>query len=310
MTRQHIRFIALTLLSLLIGCDSFDPGSLIRDTRVLGARVELLEDPQLAEPRPGDSVAVRWLTITPSERPVLRWAFLACLAGGQQAEPCVGEPLGLFEGEGQLPELTLAIPAAEQLGDADSLLLIGVICAQGTPELEAHGEVHCAGPSVKEDAVMLTVHVARTGQQNRNPSLDGARVELDGKPLPTVSDERLPNNCADDGSLPQIEADGKQHTLTIQLASDPREQYQDDEGRANVREQLQLSHFSTAGELERQYTFIEPSASAARPSASQKWTAPKQKDVPAGGKLVRIVTVLRDLRGGFAASEHQLCAVR
>ena len=65
------------------------------------------------------------------------------------------------------------------------------------------------------------------------------------------------------------------------------------------RESLQLSHFTTAGELSRAFDSVPWDSEELERQVS--WTAPKQPG------LVRFWLVLRDFRGGGAFIERAAC---
>ena len=296
----------LAALASCSACGEFDPGSLITDNRVLGARVELASAPELASPRPAQRAHVTWHTLAPREQPALRSAFTACLVVPNEAA-CSRGALAELQLEGS--DFDLDVPAEGALAGARSIAVRGVICDRGEPGKDRDGQPVCTGAGAHGTGVTLTIPVTATGAaQNRNPSFEGSSVRLGGQPLGEESGDEDPDGCAS-SALPQIKADGKKYALELRLGPGQRELYVDADGRADVREELQVSHFTSAGEFERQHAFVEADDDSAEPELRQRWTAPERDEVPAGGRLVRFAFALRDLRGGFAFMRRAACAV-
>ncbi len=63
-----------------------------------------------------------------------------------------------------------------------------------------------------------------------------------------------------------------------------------------VHETLQISQFTTAGELKSQFSFVDAPTSNAETTVDVKWKAPKAADVPAAGLPVTFTFVVRDDR--------------
>ena len=301
-------FASLSVLS-LSACTEFDPGSSILDTRVLGARVEVAGEPERATPEPGERINLTWVMASPGKAPVLRWAFVVCVGDPNAPGETCRVPLTTGEGTGLTPTLQVDVPAAGALGTADALFVLGVICDGGTPGLSGSATPVCEGKDSSGTSVKLELSIARDGQQNENPRVDEVRIRIDGKGLADQASDVAEGQCANDDSLLQLRADGKEHDLTLELGGKVRERYRDAEGRSNALEALQISHFVTLGELERQYSFIESGDPDENPKVTLTWTAPKAKDVKTG-ELVRFLTVLRDMRGGLAVIEQAACVIR
>jgi len=299
--------ISLALLS-LAACESFTPGSLITDTRVLGARVEVEGDPSRSTPRPGERVLVSLLVAGSRETPVLSWALAACLPGGSAGADCVGEPLGTALGISGRPELTLTVPSDSALGSSTKLQLGGIVCVAGTPELSESG-ARCVGDGAVGTVVLFDLPLARASDgsdDNQQPDLTDTGFALDDVPWTATSAD--PSGCASQ-ALPEVRADEQEHDITIELGPSARELHLGPD-RQVVYEELQLSHFSSAGELSRQFTFVEPEDDRERPRVSVKWTAPRASELLGDTQTVRLILVVRDLRGGIALSERALCVVR
>lgn len=297
-------------LGVLSGCESFDPGSLIAGPRVLGARIEVQGEPARATPKPEESAEIRWITVSPREPQSLAWAFVACLPEAAADGSCASAPLAFEEGSGVAPRLTLRVPDEASLGDAHSVQVFGLICDRGTPALSEHAPPHCAGEDAHGTTVRLEVTLERAERGNLNPELEGAYVALDGRAWDNETTAGELTGCEADTALPQLKADGKKHVITLELGPEVRELYNEPASGRSELEELQLSHFATAGELSGQYSFVEASDPSERPELSVDWRAPDAEEVAPDGERVRFLFVLRDLRGGLAVSERSLCAVR
>lgn len=297
----------LTALAACSACGDFDPGSLVQDHRVLGARVEVASAPELSSPQPAQRVHVRWYTLAPRDEPALRSQFVACLVVPNEATPCSRGPLTELSLEGSAFDLD--VPAEAALAGARSIAVRGVICDRGTPGTLPDGQPGCTGPNAHGAGVTLTIPLRANGAaQNHNPSFEGSSIRLGGQPLGEESGDEDPDECAG-SALPKLKADGKKYALELRLGPGQRELYVDADGRADVREELQVSHFVSEGELERQHAFVEAFDDSAEPELRQRWTAPERDQVPAGGRLVRFAFALRDLRGGFAFVRRAACAL-
>ena len=307
MRNATFTFGTFTLLAACSACGDFDPGSLIADTRVLGARVEVASAPELASPRPAQRARVSWITLAPRDEPALRSAFVACLVRPDEQTACSQGPLAELSLEGS--DFDLEVPAESALSGARSIAVRGVICDRGEPGKGADGQLSCTGAGAHGTGVTLTIPVTASGAaQNRNPSFQGSSIQLGGQALGEETGDEAPDDCAG-SALPQLKADGKKYALELRLGPGQRELHLDGGGRGEMREELQVSHFASAGELERQHAFVEADDDVEEPLLAQRWTAPERHEVPAGGRLVRFAFVLRDLRGGLAFVRRAACAL-
>jgi hypothetical protein len=281
----------LLIVTFLAGCgDPLSPPWLIDKPRVLGARVEAMDEPQRSWLRPGEAADVKWVVAAPDGAPPLRWAFALCMPDPRGN---CGVPLQTMTGDGT-PELSFTVPPAGTLGAAPKLVLAGVFCAGGAPSL-AMGAPACEGMAVPT-VVTLPVPLDRGVDTNHSPSLAAAAFTVDGQPWPTG-----------DGCAVKVAADGKEHPVAMTLAGQ-RETYQSTANAEGVpvtkRETIQLSHFTTTGKLERQISFLDDDRDPS--DVSVKWTPPAAAELPAGG-LVRFFFVARDLRGGLDWQTRSLC---
>jgi len=301
------KLIVLSLLT-LSACVELDPGSLITETRVLGAKVEVEGDPERATPRPGETASVSFLIEGVAASPTVSWSLAVCLPPASHVDPCPETMLASSAGSGTEPTLRLVVPADSALGDARSLHVSGVVCTRGEPDETGS---HCLGDGADGTPVVYEVALAREADgadENLQPSLQQTHLRLDGKDWREGS--ALAQGCRAQPELPQVVADEKEHRLTIELGPDARELYVGT-AREALYEELQLSTFVTAGELERQFSFVSASDDRERPTVELKWTAPKSGRLQGAADLsVRFWLLVRDSRGGIARIERALCVVR
>lgn len=312
---MKMRLIALLFL-FTAGCQKeLTPGWLIGTPRVLGARVEIPDDPTRASPRPGEAFTVRWhMAFAETDEPV-SWALLACDLGESHTgtQICGNEPLGLAiqtEGiTGAAPTLDLVAP-----DEVVPLLVAGVICVNGTPTLNsATLSASCEGEGATETVVSYVVTMSDSREtDNHQPTFEGGAITLND----TGWDEQVENvfveNCAteEDPAWPVItRGDGTQE-IKVSFDDAQRETYEvmrgDPPQPTQVRESWQLSSFATSFDLERQYSYVEGDE-APVDRITLDWKPPKNEDIPAGGRFVRFYFVLRDGRGGEAWTTRALC---
>jgi hypothetical protein len=298
------KLIALSLL-MVPACVEFDPGSLITETRVLGAIVQVEGDPERATPHPGETANVAFVIEGVPMDPVVSWSLAVCLPTASSQDPCLENVLTSALGTGTSPSLRIVVPADSALGDARSLHVSGVICTQGEPDATRS---HCTGEGVPLVYELALAREADHSDENLQPSLQQTRLRLDGEDWSAGA--ALTQGCTAQPELPHLEADEKEHRITIELGPDARELYVGPDMEASY-EELQLSTFVSAGELERQFSFVSPSDDRERPTVELKWTASKRRDLHGGADLgVRFLVLVRDGRGGLTRLERALCVVR
>ncbi len=280
----------------LAACD--DPlktVELIEEPRVLGARVEVQDEPERAAPAPGETATVRFLLASPALEQTVGFALLACPATpsrGTRAE-CDGEPFAQVrsdDGEQDVPELTFKVPAS--LDAARRVAILGTICPFGSPN-EAGTDCDGAEPGTR---VTLELELAREDDVNLNPSI-APELSFDDAAWPELA--AVEGDCA---GLGYVEvAAGSKHWFEVALDEGDRDPLPQSEALDPARESLQLSHFVTAGDLSRAFQSIawDSQELSRRPG----WTAPKQPG------LARFWLVLRDFRGGSDFLERAVCVL-
>ena len=283
-----------TILGLaLTACTTLDPVSLIVRDRVLGAKVTVDGDPQRAWPAPGEHATVTWLTASPGAPPEFSWILAACpTAAGAGLPSCDGPVFAASQARGPVPVLQLAIP--DDLA-SPSVVVIGAICASGTPVIDEMTSIASCDDGSQADLVSQHVFIARDGATNHHPNVGDAPFSLAG----TTWDASDAPGC--DG-LPEIAAGAEGVDLGVAFAPSDRETYAVTGEPTPEREELQVSAFVTAGEFAQQYAYVESDAPVA-----VEWTAPSASEVPAEGLRVTFSFVVRDLRGGVDATTRALC---
>lgn len=300
----------VTCALLLGGCEgpNLPKSWRVSYARVLGVRAEVAGDETRATPEPGERVRVRVLIVGDAPIESLSYDLIACAATPPRGElpSCAGEPFfserrQLDDAAGLSRELIveLDVPDEDALDGAQRVLFAGTICTDGTAKSVEGGEGRCQGGSAHP--VTFTAHVALAlddDDVNRNPVLadDAIRFDDDVWPphallgFPADEDAGVESEEADAGAALSAAADAKGHTFEISLEDSARETHQ---GRP---EELQLSHFVTAGRLERRFSVLEREQDGKEPFLV-KWHLPRLNDPPA---QVLAVFVLRDQRGGVA----------
>lgn len=277
--------------------DDFVKGWLVDRTRALGARVEAVADPARASIAPGEPTRVTWLVGAPNGTPPLDWAFAVCAVPiGQRPEArCVGPALNSGSGRthGERVPMEFVAPPAEAIGDAQELLVLAAFCESAAPDGGGAGAALDPGRFVATCAgggqallASATVRLAVQGP-NRNPDLMPDAVLFDGAPM--ADDPARPGAPCAGGPSP-IVAKGTKHGLTFRFRQEDRE----------PSESMIVSHVVTAGELDRQYSALDPEEPAPK-EVAVPWTAPGEE------RLVEFFVVLRDGRGGTAFVRRTVC---
>ena len=299
----------------LAGCGpTFDPASLIKTTRVLGARVvagEPSESPTRASPMPGESATVTWLVESPGEAPPLGWAFALCAPAASSTRlDCGGAPFAVFQGTENPPRMNVTAPDAAELGAAQNLLLYGRVCVDSAPVFDPTNGLPSCSDGKPGTTATATILVGGPTSANHNPTAERG-FTFDGALWPATAPGDDP--CAVDAGVPRVAAGTDKHTLGIATAGADRETYTilygDPPVETTKRESLQISQFATAGELKSAYTFVEGSdETAADPVGEARWDAPKAKDL-SGATPVQFTFVVHDGRGGTDWTTRTACAV-
>lgn len=277
------------------GCDEpLKSVELVAEPRVLGGRVEVADDAGRAAPAPGETAAASFLLATPELQTPVGFAFAVCSAEPRRGNrpACAAPPFAEIASEsGQLstPGITFDVPA--DLDSSGRLALLGIICPDGSASADG---TSCDG-SDSGTPIALELELAHDGDVNSNPELQPDSIAFDGDVWP-----EMPAVDSDCSGLGFVEvAVGSKHSISVALDASDRDSLPHPSKLDPVRESLQLSHFTTSGDLSRAFeTIAWDSAELLR---QVSWTAPKQPG------LARFWLVLRDFRGGGAFTERAVC---
>jgi hypothetical protein len=287
-----------------LGCGpTFDPASLVKSTRVVGAHVEAAGMDDRASAAPGESANVTWLVTAPEAVPDLQWAFALCAPASGGDLGCTTPPLAVFQGTGNPPTAPVTMPTADVLGANSHLTLFGRICDTSAPVFDPQtGNPSCVDGAGTTASVEIVVQTPDT--VNHNPVADHG-LTFDGQPWPALAAGADP--CA---AGPTVAAGSEDHELSLTTEGADRETYTANLGDPPVptqkREALQVSFFTTAGKLKSPFAFVEAADPNPETPASLHWNAPKVGDV-AAPTPVTFTFVVRDGRGGTDWTTRAAC---
>lgn len=281
------KLIPFLLLAATACTSSLDPATLIARDRVLGAKVTVDTDPTRAWPAPGETATVTWLTASPGDTPDFSWTLAACPAATTTGLPaCAGDVFAHSASRGPVPTLALAIPANM---DARSIVIVGAICASGTPVIDPTSFAASCDDGSYADMVSQHVFLAHDGQANHHPDLANAPITLDGAAWGAT-------DC------PEVAAGTENMVIAAEMPASSRETFTV-EGEP-WREELQLSPFATDGDISQRYAYVEADDDRPVSPVAFEWTAPDQS------MQVKFNFVIRDMRGGVDAATRTLCVRR
>ncbi|HJL20513.1 MAG TPA: hypothetical protein RMH99_32900 [Sandaracinaceae bacterium LLY-WYZ-13_1] len=296
------------------GCiDDLPSGVRIERPRVLAVRVRIDGEPQRAQPRPGETITLRWLTAP--EGGAWTGALTACVAapGNTGLPRCMGEPFAIAPPgpPSARPTFTLTMPEDA----AGEVLIGGVLCEGGTPALPEDGLPTCEGESATTELVTFDLSLATDQPPNRHPSWDDETFMLDGVTW-TAPDDPPATGCAEaagGAALPRVPRRGEEEPSAVRFSSSPDDReafeelvYGDPPSIEEMREELLVSHVATAGLFSRLSTEVFDDDA---PAPEVSWRHPDAEDVPDDGLTVRFWFVVRDGRGGMDWVERAACVV-
>jgi hypothetical protein len=275
--------LGLWLLLPLWSCaDPLKEAQTLEQPRVLGVRI--VTQSGRASPQPGEDAELEVLLAGPDGTLDAQMAYRFCTAQGSTrgvpfcAAPAFAEDTVTLNGSA----IPIAIPRDVEGGA--QLVLLAVACLTSEPRLsESPLSWSCAG---RELPLRFSFDARASGATfaNNNPELPTLKVTSNGVALPV---DELRHSASCDADAPTLAA-GAVHRLEIALGADARE----------PGESLQLSHFSTSGSFERQYSFVEGEQ---EPEATLTWRAPE------AGVAVKQYVVVRDDRGGVSWASWSFC---
>jgi hypothetical protein len=322
---------ALLSVAFAGGCiDDLPDPQLILDTRPVGARMEVEGEPERAWPRPDESGTVTIHVVDPTESEPVGWAFLVCPAfiTPSGLTFCGADPLSIaiqMEPSLDAPTIPVSFPS-DRLEGFDNVLVQGVICPGGSPEVDLMAdppEVGCEGGEAARQLLRYTIQIARDGvTPNQNPTVPDDAFTWAGQPWPASTTVPPETDCSAVAGTPELplasretpggtgtvmgEEDAPQELVTITGDQTDREEYPSGDGTA--RESLVFAHYASAGDPLRVFSVIDD----VELTAELKWTYPdaeEDPEIPAGGMLVRWWFTVIDQRGGTSELARRFVCV-
>lgn len=319
MTRNAV-FFGLLVAATSTGCgDPLVAPELIVNNRVLGARVEAATDPGRAWLAPSEAAKVRWLLASPEGAPTMNWAFSLC-----RAEPvtrglpiCMAPSFAQFvspAASAEEPYFDFVMPDVSNFEHGEQVAVSGAFCESGLPESTSPGgtmdlgatDTRCPDRHEQPLFVSLTIPTVVDDQSNANPSFTPIAIDFDGTAWPDWTNaEATAEDCAGANlSWPKVAANGARHELQLRIPEGMSEPLPVVSTHSSSRETLTVSHFVTGGDLERAYSSVDGSSSAA--TIRVAWNAPNSITA---AQVVRFYFVIRDGRGGADWTRRSLCVL-
>jgi hypothetical protein len=306
---------AMALVAVTLGgCGGDLPvASQLERTRVLGARVQVPGEPGRASVQPGEAANVEWLIAGPVPPATLEWAFALCSGNSS----CADSPQPLGTGSGAPVVVPFTTPDAAALTDGKLPLMLGVVCGDGVLSADAASPVPaCTGAGASNTLTQFAIPVTPEGETaNVHPNLGNDVLELDGTTWDAATAAAVAGDpCDANSGLSVVQArpvggdeDAARKKIRLISDGDDRETFAPPDGAPVRLEELQFSNFATSGKFEASYGAIF--ATDPRPDAdvTMKWIPPETTDVAAGGQVVKLYFVVRDLRGGLDFTTRGLC---
>jgi len=194
--------------------------------------------------------------------------------------------------------------------------VLGVICDGGSPNLDPAvlegSEEACSEGTTAQTITTLSLTVDDGTSPNMHPQLPDVFATVEGMAWEAELEMPPVEACASAGSSPNMLAFSRADFGSLELLIRPdgvvREEYLTEVGipprDAILKEELLFSHFTTSGELERQFTVIDDE----RTEETLEWSElPGPDAIPAQGLYVRFFFVVRDQRGGIDWATRGLC---
>jgi len=303
-TRSHGPSAWLVALALVSnGCDdSLKSVSLLSETRVLGARVEVEADPTRSSPKPGEHAALRFFVAAPDGEPRFSYALSVCAVRLTNSgfPPCAGAPFASAlqpESGRDDARLDFQIPGELDLATTPHAFASGLICTDSGLNFDVHGAPACATGSGTE--VAFEFELGGPDSNNGSPTFAPDAFLLDGEPWWEAE-----QGACDDGSSTRVTGKTR-HTLSVDLAQSDFESLTPQTSLEPSREILLFSPFASGGKLA--HGFLSLAADSPLEQRQVNWDAPgAEADRP---ELIRFYFVVRDARGGEDFATRALCVV-
>ena len=299
-------------------------------------QAQVVGDPERATPAPLEEVDLTINVIETGAASERQWLFIVCvpvpnvldapicvdgtvISTTPECEDCTNET-----GTTMDPSLRITIPSEAILGDAEAMLLVGVVCAGGaTVSIEdltaiTTGEADTVSPCMDEsndgEFIVTEIPLQVGSTTNNNPTIGNVNFN-NAVPLWTdmAPDDAPATGCGAPG-LMVLTAGAPPFAISVTVDASSFEDFTimsdgPDNG-DTATEQLLVSWHTTAGQLDRSFTFLDTKDELI---ARNVWIPPLE--APSDGTLVRFTMVLRDRdergasRGGMAWVERAVCIV-
>jgi hypothetical protein len=285
------------------GCDdSLKSVSLIEETRVLGARVEVEQEPLRSSPHPGERASLRLLVAAPDGAANFSYALSLCAVRltNNGFPSCDGAPFASaveIAPSTKDARLDFQVPQEVDLETTPHAFASGLVCPDAGLQLGTDLVPRCLMGTGTE--VAFEFALGGPEQSNQNPSFAPNGLALDGATWPASTEM----SCEGD-SLPRVPTKSR-HVIGIDLADSDFELLPRSTSIDPARETLLASSFSSAGKLD--HGFLALSAETPADQRRVSWDAPPSAD--GIETLVRFYFVVRDARGGQDFAERALCVV-
>jgi hypothetical protein len=295
---------SLLLLAFAFGCEETDTkGWLVDRTRVLGARIEAKSDPARASIAPGEPMNVTWFIGAPNGTGQLRWAYALCppIAGNLPEPRCEGPIFAAASGQsdGDLVAMEIQAPNEAAVTGLEELQLLAAFCDGGDATLDAARFVGTCADGGPARLASASIRLAAAGP-NKNPEVAPDALLFDGAPMAPTAEKA---GACPAGTTSPVVAPGSKHHFGLRFRGDEREPLP---GTKEGAENVLASHVVTSGELDRQYSMLDPTDPTPK-LVDIEWTAPGGAGLEPAGRIVEIYLVLRDGRGGAAFARRTLC---
>lgn len=289
---MHRGCLRLTVLSLSLGLTHLACGDPLKDPqaleniRALGVRVQAESGP--ATPAAGEATQVSFLLAGPDGPVDLEVAFEVCPAvdAARGVAPCADSPWasGSAQVADDTPVIDFVVP--EDVSGETRFVVHAVACSSGNAELAPDPlDWSCSDGS---EPVKVSFDAWTAGDEtNQNPELAASSLFVGEQQLALEEIGMVPSCDAD---VPRVKTNTTE-TMRLTLPETAREET--DSGEA-----LQISHFSTSGLLERQFSILDVEEDL---TVSIDWETPEE---PGPAKHY---VVVRDGRSGVSWLSSSVC---
>lgn len=274
--------LALTALVQVACGDPLKRAQIIEEPRTLAVQIE--SDSGTATPAAGEEATARMVFAGQEGPQEVNVAYRICeAADSARGVPYCSGPVyeeGTLENVDSFAEVFFVVPEGTKAGTRFAVL--GVACPSSAPSLaEEPDDWSCDG---FESPLSFSFDAWVEGDEpNQNPDISELEVRIDGALVELQGVDVAPT-CADD--VVRVK-EGKKAKVTFDYGPLARES----------DEWLQVSHFTTGGEYERQFTIIEPDEKL---STELEWEA-------GGVEPVKHYVVARDGLGGVGFATFSVC---